>query len=74
MNETGNFKLGSLDHVHVYVPDKHEAAKWYSQVLGFEPIEKTHFWSDGSGPLTISADHEKTGIAKNKPGNPDKTR
>ena len=29
------FRVDGLDHVHVYVRDRAEAAKWYGSVLGF---------------------------------------
>lgn len=32
------FKMGTLDHVHVRVGDRDEAARWYHDHLGFEPV------------------------------------
>ena len=52
------FRMGRLDHVHIHVPDRAEAARWYAEHLGFEPVERFEFWAsdvDG-GPLQISAD------------------
>jgi len=54
-----------LDHVHIRVPDRAEAARWYGEHLGFEPVERFDFWAseiDG-GPLQISADGGRTMLA-----------
>ena len=32
------FRMGRLDHVHIRVPDRAEAARWYSEHLGFEQV------------------------------------
>ncbi len=59
------FRVGSLDHVHIRVPDRAEAAAWYGEHLGFEPVERFDFWAtavDG-GPLQISADGGRTMLA-----------
>ena len=59
------FRLGRLDHVHLRVPDRAAAAAWYSEHLGFEPVEAFAFWAqdvDG-GPLQISADGGVTSLA-----------
>lgn len=57
--------MGRLDHVHIRVPDRAEAARWYGEHLGFEPVEKFEFWAKGfeGGPLQISADGGKTTLA-----------
>ncbi len=59
------FKMGKLDHVHIRVPDRAEAAAWYSKHLGFEPVEAYEFWATGfdGGPLQISADGGQTMLA-----------
>jgi catechol 2,3-dioxygenase-like lactoylglutathione lyase family enzyme len=57
--------MGALDHVHIRVPDRAEAAAWYAQHLGFEAVPDYDFWStrvDG-GPLQISADGGATTLA-----------
>jgi catechol 2,3-dioxygenase-like lactoylglutathione lyase family enzyme len=61
----GKFRMGSLDHAHIRVPDRAEAAAWYAEHLGFEPIEACDFWATDieGGPLQISADGGKTGLA-----------
>ena len=59
------FRMGKLDHVHIRVPDRAEAAAWYAKHLGFEPVERFDFWATGfeGGPLQISADGGKTMLA-----------
>lgn len=63
--ERSAFRMGRLDHVHIRVPDRAEAARWYATHLGFEPVEAYDFWAtavDG-GPLQISADGGRTMLA-----------
>ena len=57
--------MGRLDHVHIRVPDRAEAAAWYAEHLGFEPVERFDFWATGfeGGPLQISADGGETMLA-----------
>ena len=57
--------MGRLDHVHIRVPDRAEAAAWYAKNLGFEPVERFDFWATGfeGGPLQISADGGQTMLA-----------
>jgi catechol 2,3-dioxygenase-like lactoylglutathione lyase family enzyme len=57
--------MGRLDHVHIRVPDRAEAARWYAEHLGFETVEDFDFWAEGfdGGPLQISADDGKTMLA-----------
>jgi hypothetical protein len=59
------FRMGRLDHVHIRVPDRAQAAAWYSDHLGFEPVERFDFWASGfeGGPLQISADGGRTMLA-----------
>lgn len=59
------FRMGRLDHVHIRVPDRETAARWYSEHLGFEPVERFDFWAKGfeGGPLQISADGGRTMLA-----------
>ena len=35
--------LKNIDHIHVFVPDRQEALKWYGTVLGFEPVKNYCF-------------------------------
>lgn len=57
--------MGQLDHVHIRVPDRDEAARWYAEHLGFEPVQAYDFWASGieGGPLQISADGGQTTLA-----------
>lgn len=59
------FRMGRLDHVHIRVPDRELAARWYADHLGFEVVEKYEFWAKGfeGGPLQMSADGGKTMLA-----------
>jgi catechol 2,3-dioxygenase-like lactoylglutathione lyase family enzyme len=59
------FRMGRLDHVHLRVPNRAEAAAWYAEHLGFEPVERFDFWARGfeGGPLQISADGGRTMLA-----------
>lgn len=44
----------SLDHVHIIVPNRMEAAKWFAQALDFEPDSQLLQWQDDpEGPLVI---------------------
>lgn len=57
--------MGRLDHVHIRVSNRAEAARWYAEHLGFEPVEAYDFWASGfdGGPLQISADGGRTTLA-----------
>jgi catechol 2,3-dioxygenase-like lactoylglutathione lyase family enzyme len=63
--ERSAFRMGRLDHVHIRVPDRAEAARWYAEHLGFEPVDAYDFWATGieGGPLQISADGGATTLA-----------
>ncbi|MCK5426023.1 MAG: VOC family protein [Emcibacter sp.] len=57
-------KLEGIDHIHVYVPSRAKAAKWYEDVLGFTIVEPFRFWSeDERGPLTIEDPSGKIHLA-----------
>ena len=45
--------MGRLDHVHIRVPDRAEAARWYAEHLGFEPVAAYDFSATAfeGGPL-----------------------
>lgn len=47
-------KLRGIDHVHVYVTDRSEAAAWYGTVLGLKPVEVLMAWAADQGPLTLA--------------------
>jgi len=57
--------MGRLDHVHIRVPNRAEAAAWYCEHLGFEPVDRFAFWAEGfdGGPMQISADGGATTLA-----------
>lgn len=59
------FRMGRLDHVHIRVPNRERAARWYAEHLGFEPVARFDFWARGfdGGPLQISADGGQTMLA-----------
>lgn len=63
MNGDG-FRVEQIDHVEVFVPDRHEAASWYHRVLGCEIVPDYAEWSeDPGGPLMISPDGGETKLA-----------
>ena len=55
--------LGSLDHVHIVVPDRAAAARWYEENLGLRPVDAVAAWLSVGGPLHLSADGGRSGIA-----------
>jgi catechol 2,3-dioxygenase-like lactoylglutathione lyase family enzyme len=56
--------MGSLNHVHLVVPDRAAAARWYAEQLGFEAVPEYAAWTRvQGGPLHMSADGGKSGIA-----------
>jgi catechol 2,3-dioxygenase-like lactoylglutathione lyase family enzyme len=65
VTSSSRFRMGRLDHVHIRVPDRAAAARWYAEHLGFEPVEAYDFWATGieGGPLQISADGGQTTLA-----------
>jgi len=56
-------KIKCIDHVHVYVTDLEEAKAWYSEYLGFQPVDKFESWNKGDGPLTMGDDSGHVHIA-----------
>ena len=52
-----------IDHIELYVPDRYEAAEWYSKVLEFQIIKEFSGWADEGGPLMISNDSGNIKIA-----------
>jgi catechol 2,3-dioxygenase-like lactoylglutathione lyase family enzyme len=58
------FRVDGLDHVHVYVRDRAEAAKWYGSVLGFRREPRFGSWArEVGGPLTLTAGDGLTHLA-----------
>ena len=57
-------KLDGIDHIHVYVSDRKEAAIWYEKNLGFKVNTEFEFWAENEqGPLTIEDDAGKIHLA-----------
>ena len=53
-----------IDHVELFVPDRHAAAAWYQAVLGLEILPEYQDWAAGrGGPLMISSDQGSTKLA-----------
>jgi catechol 2,3-dioxygenase-like lactoylglutathione lyase family enzyme len=57
------FKVEQIDHVHVFVADQYEAARWYQQILGMEILPQYRDWATEDGPLMISSDGGNTKLA-----------
>ena len=48
-------RIDRLDHVELCVPDRHEAARLYESIFGFEIRKEFEFWAeDPGGPLMVS--------------------
>src|SRR5262245_40392718 len=51
------FQVDQIDHVELFVPDRHEAARWYERTLGLAVIPQLEHWAeDPHGPLMVSSD------------------
>jgi catechol 2,3-dioxygenase-like lactoylglutathione lyase family enzyme len=58
------FRVTQIDHVELFVPDRREAAAWYAEVLGLDPLPDAEKWAALSGgPLMISSDGGRTKLA-----------
>ena len=58
------FRVAQIDHVELFVPDRHAAAVWYAEVLGLTPLAGTEEWAASpGGPLVISPDGGQTKLA-----------
>jgi catechol 2,3-dioxygenase-like lactoylglutathione lyase family enzyme len=58
------FRVDGLDHVHVYVRDRAQAARWYGSVLGFRRDARFGSWArEIGGPLTLTAGDGLTHLA-----------
>ncbi len=50
------FRVDQLDHVELFVPDRHVAAAWYERTLGLSIAAGYEYWAaDPAGPLMLSA-------------------
>ena len=59
-----DFRVDQIDHVELFVPDRHQAAEWYRSVLGLERLSQYEHWADDPrGPLMISSDAGHTKVA-----------
>ena len=56
-------KLESIDHVHVYTPDRARAETWYRRVLGLTRITEFEHWATKDGPLFLSNPERSVSIA-----------
>jgi catechol 2,3-dioxygenase-like lactoylglutathione lyase family enzyme len=57
-------RVRQIDHVELFVPNRHEAAAWYQRVLGLEIVPEYRHWADDPrGPLMISSDGGSTKLA-----------
>lgn len=53
-----------IDHVELFVPDRHEAARWYEAALGLKILREHEDWAaHPKGPLMISSDGGHTKLA-----------
>lgn len=58
------FKVDQIDHVELFVPDRHEAARWYERTLGLVVLPQHEGWAaNPEGPLMISSDGGRTMLA-----------
>ena len=49
------FRVLQIDHVELFVPDRHEAAEWYRRVLGLHVVAGFEHWAESpGGPLMIA--------------------
>ena len=57
-------RVDQIDHVELFVPDRHQAAEWYRRVLGLKVVPEYEQWAeDSQGPLMISSDGGSTKLA-----------
>lgn len=57
------FKVLQIDHVELFVPERHEAAQWYERVLGLHIVPGFEAWATSGGPLMISTEQGRTKLA-----------
>ena len=55
--------LESIDHVHVYAPDRVLAEAWYDRVLGLTKVGEFEHWATNDGPLFLSNAARSVSIA-----------
>ncbi len=53
-----------VDHVHIEVRDREQAAAWYTRVLGLAPHPTLAFWADHpKGPLILAGGDGRPALA-----------
>lgn len=57
------FRVQQIDHVELYVPDRHAAARWYAAVFGLSVVRDFEHWAITGGPLMVSSDGGNTKLA-----------
>lgn len=58
------FRVSQIDHVELFVPDRHKAADWYQRILGLEIVPEYQQWAkDSGGPLMIASHEGSTKLA-----------
>jgi catechol 2,3-dioxygenase-like lactoylglutathione lyase family enzyme len=61
---SSGIRVDQIDHVELFVPDRHQAAEWYLRVLGLKVVPEYEHWADDPhGPLMISSDGGRTKLA-----------
>ena len=64
IHQLNSFRVLQIDHVELFVPDRHEAAGWYQRILGLDVVPAYQAWAaDPGGPLMISSDGGSTKLA-----------
>lgn len=62
--------INQFDHIHVPVPNREEAAEWYSEHLGFRLCEKLALWLEHEyAPLFLEDPSENVKVALVKTDN-----
>jgi catechol 2,3-dioxygenase-like lactoylglutathione lyase family enzyme len=60
----GGFHVSQIDHVELFVPDRHEAAHWYARTLGLRIVPEYEHWAQNPhGPLMIGTPDAGTKLA-----------
>jgi catechol 2,3-dioxygenase-like lactoylglutathione lyase family enzyme len=58
------FHVSQIDHVELFVPDRHEAAAWYARTLGLRIVAEYEHWAKNPhGPLMIGTTDAGTKLA-----------
>jgi catechol 2,3-dioxygenase-like lactoylglutathione lyase family enzyme len=58
------FAVCQIDHVELFVHDRHEAARWYERTLGLTVVPAYEHWAnDPHGPLMLATPEGDTKLA-----------